>query len=133
MSATAWGCAVTPAPPLAAGGLGVLGRRLVLAFTVVAATAIALVTVAALVGTDRGLSSQLAEQRRALATNLAVSAAQAYDQAGGWTNADLDEVRTERELTATDLPEDLTALYAKLRELKGGVGAAALHRRQCGG
>ncbi len=76
-----------------AGGLGVLGRRLVLAFTVVAATAITLVTVAALVGTDRGLSSQLAEQRRALATNLAASAAQAYDQAGGWADADLDEVR----------------------------------------
>lgn len=61
------------------------------------------------------------------------AATAARDERAVALRAELDEVRTERELTATDLPEDLTALYARLRELKGGVGAAALHRRQCGG
>jgi predicted nucleic acid-binding Zn-ribbon protein len=32
-----------------------------------------------------------------------------------------------------ELPDDLMALYTKLRDQKGGVGAAALRRRECGG
>ncbi len=51
--------------------------------------------------------------------------------------ADLeDEVASlsrDRAAAAEGLPEDLTALYERLREQKGGVGAAALHRRECGG
>ena len=31
------------------------------------------------------------------------------------------------------MPEDLLSLYDRLRELKGGVGAAALRARECGG
>ena len=31
------------------------------------------------------------------------------------------------------MPEDLLALYERLRAQKGGVGAAALRARQCGG
>jgi predicted nucleic acid-binding Zn-ribbon protein len=46
---------------------------------------------------------------------------------------ELAAVAAEREQTATGLPEDLMALYTRLREQKGGVGAAALHRRRCGG
>ncbi len=73
--------------------LGLLGRRLVLAFTLVAAVAVALVTLAALVGTDRGLASQQADQRRATASGLADHAAQAYVAAAGWEGADLSAVR----------------------------------------
>ena len=32
-----------------------------------------------------------------------------------------------------DVPDDLLALYDKLRQSKGGVGAAELRARQCGG
>ncbi|RYE78967.1 MAG: hypothetical protein EOO74_04475 [Myxococcales bacterium] len=45
----------------------------------------------------------------------------------------VSEVEAEREQTATDIPQDLMDLYAKLRAQKGGVGAAALRARQCGG
>ncbi|HEX6516048.1 MAG TPA: C4-type zinc ribbon domain-containing protein [Nocardioidaceae bacterium] len=43
------------------------------------------------------------------------------------------ETRAEREQTAGDMPEDLMRLYTRLREQKGGVGAAALRARRCGG
>ena len=45
----------------------------------------------------------------------------------------LKEVQDERAVTATGLPGDLMALYLKLRDQKGGVGAAALRRQECGG
>lgn len=94
-----------PAPT----ALGHLGRRLVAAFTAVAALAIALVTVAALIGTDRGLTSQVHQQRQEFADNLAAAAAAAYARAGAWDAADLDELRaavlgsgTQLSLTAAD-------------------------------
>ncbi|RLV49039.1 hypothetical protein D9V37_10700 [Nocardioides mangrovicus] len=46
---------------------------------------------------------------------------------------DLTAVHSEREAIAGGLPEDLLGLYAKLRESKGGVGAAELRRGECGG
>jgi uncharacterized protein len=45
----------------------------------------------------------------------------------------LDEVAAERTTLALDVPDDLVALYTKLRDQKGGVGAAALRRRECTG
>lgn len=39
----------------------------------------------------------------------------------------------ERQAAAVGLPEDLTALYEKLRASKGGVGAAMLRRKECEG
>jgi predicted nucleic acid-binding Zn-ribbon protein len=45
----------------------------------------------------------------------------------------VEEAEQQRTTTASDLPDDLMALYSKLREQKGGVGAAALRRRECGG
>ncbi|HET6167619.1 MAG TPA: C4-type zinc ribbon domain-containing protein [Marmoricola sp.] len=45
----------------------------------------------------------------------------------------LDSVAAERASLALELPDDLLALYTKLRDQKGGVGAAALRRRECGG
>ncbi|MGB0101901.1 MAG: C4-type zinc ribbon domain-containing protein [Nocardioides sp.] len=45
----------------------------------------------------------------------------------------LAEVERDRGPAAEGLPDDLVALYARLREQKGGVGAAELRARQCGG
>ena len=39
----------------------------------------------------------------------------------------------ERAPIVAGLPADLIALYDRLCELKGGVGAAPLRARQCGG
>lgn len=46
---------------------------------------------------------------------------------------ELQETLAEREQTAIGVPEDLLALYTKLREQKGGVGAAMLRAKQCEG
>jgi predicted nucleic acid-binding Zn-ribbon protein len=48
-------------------------------------------------------------------------------------DAETEKARTQREELAAALPEDLRALYEKLRESSGGVGAAALHRGRCEG
>lgn len=48
-------------------------------------------------------------------------------------DASLAEAEAAREAAVEGLPEDLLALYARLRDKKGGVGAAALRARQCGG
>ena len=45
----------------------------------------------------------------------------------------LGELDTQRTPLAADLPGDLLTLYDRLRESKGGVGAALLRARQCGG
>lgn len=45
----------------------------------------------------------------------------------------LDSLGQERQPAAAELPQDLMALYERLRENKGGVGAALLRARQCGG
>lgn len=47
--------------------------------------------------------------------------------------AELVKVADERKATATGMPEELMALYEKLRGKNGGVGAAALRRRECEG
>ncbi len=51
--------------------------------------------------------------------------------------AEIDEqaaqVTAERKVTADGVPGDLLALYTKIRDQKGGVGAAALRARRCGG
>jgi hypothetical protein len=45
----------------------------------------------------------------------------------------LSEVESQRGPVAIELPADLVALYDRLRESKGGVGAALLRARSCGG
>lgn len=46
---------------------------------------------------------------------------------------DLAEAAAERSLTIQDMPEELMGLYERIRTQKGGVGAAELRARQCGG
>jgi two-component system sensor histidine kinase BaeS len=73
----------------AAGRPASLRSRLLLTFMAVTVTAIALVTTAAVIGTDRGLSAQQDADRRELAARTAASLAEAYQRAGGWDAADL--------------------------------------------
>ena len=68
----------------------------------------------------------------ALETEIATVEA-AYEKTSGDLQAQLAAVRAERATAVTGMPEDLMALYEKLRAQKGGVGAAALRRRECGG
>ncbi|WP_246000181.1 zinc ribbon domain-containing protein [Nocardioides pocheonensis] len=51
----------------------------------------------------------------------------------GELDEQLASVAAERKTTASGIPADLLALYEKLRLQKGGVGAAALRRRECSG
>lgn len=48
-------------------------------------------------------------------------------------DAELAQVVAERDPAASGLPDDLVVLYDRLRASKGGVGAALLRARQCGG
>jgi uncharacterized protein len=48
-------------------------------------------------------------------------------------DAEREHTAKQRGETAAALPADLLALYDKLRESSGGVGAAALHRGRCEG
>lgn len=51
----------------------------------------------------------------------------------GELDQEVAAIAAERKTTASGVPADLLALYEKLREQKGGVGAAALRRRECTG
>lgn len=48
-------------------------------------------------------------------------------------DAELTRVGSDRDPMIADLPEDLLALYERLRANKGGIGAAELRAGQCGG
>ncbi|HEX2807889.1 MAG TPA: histidine kinase dimerization/phospho-acceptor domain-containing protein, partial [Kineosporiaceae bacterium] len=62
-----------------------------LAFVVVALVAVGLVTVAALVGTTKGLSTQQDSERRLVTDRAAALVADAYQRAGGWDGVDLTD------------------------------------------
>lgn len=68
-----------------------LRGRLLIAFTLVALAAVALVTAAALVGSSQGLAVQQETDRRVLADRTAAAAAAAYQRSRGWAEADLTE------------------------------------------
>ena len=70
-------------------GLGPLGRRLLAAFILVALSSVIVLTLAALIGTARGLTAGEDVQREAVATAAASAAGDAYRKSGGWADADL--------------------------------------------
>ncbi len=80
---------MTPDTAAPTAPIGPLGRRLRLAFLTVAVGSIALVAVAALIGTDRGLETASTHDRMLVAQKAAAAAADAYRAAGGWEGADL--------------------------------------------
>ncbi len=55
------------------------------------------------------------------------------DAAAGDVTEELGRLTADREKAAADIPDALLALYEKVRAQKGGVGAAPLRVRQCGG
>ncbi|WP_435769444.1 zinc ribbon domain-containing protein [Nocardioides sp. SYSU DS0651] len=57
----------------------------------------------------------------------------ARDEKVGALDAEAASVSAGRGALVADLPDDLLALYERLRASKGGVGAAELRARQCGG
>lgn len=57
----------------------------------------------------------------------------ARDEAFGQIDAELNEAESDRDGLAGDVPDDLLALYEKLRSSHGGVGAAALRAGRCEG
>ena len=59
--------------------------------------------------------------------------ATARDEKQAEIDAELSKATAERATAVEGMPEDLMALYEKLRAQKGGVGAAALHQRRCTG
>jgi uncharacterized protein len=75
-----------------------------------------------------GLTVQLVEADERLAT-----LSDARDQRLRELDAELAEIAGDRGPATEGLPVDLLALYDRLRDQKGGVGAAELRARQCGG
>ncbi len=71
-------------------------------------------------------------QAEAAGERLAALAA-ARDEKTASIDAQLAQIQADRAPIAAGLPEDLVRLYDRLREQKGGVGAAALRARECGG
>ena len=76
--------------------------------------------------------TQLAEQAEAAQVRLTDATASRTDKTGA-IETELVGVEAERASLAADLPADLLALYDRLRAAKGGVGAAELRARECGG
>ena len=75
-----------------------------------------------------GLDAQLADLDQRVA-----AAEKGRDEAAADIEEQLAGTVAERERTASDMPEDLMTLYTRLRAQKGGVGAALLRARSCGG
>ncbi|MGJ9423638.1 zinc ribbon domain-containing protein [Aeromicrobium sp. CF3.5] len=60
-------------------------------------------------------------------------ATDARDAAVVQIDGQLDAARTDRQQVVSQVPDDLLALYEKVRTAKGGMGAAALRARSCEG
>ena len=80
---------------------------------------------------QRALDSLLAQLRAA--DERLVALGEARDQQVLEIEEELAKVKSERDPAAAEIPAELLALYDRLRENKGGVGAAPLRARQCGG
>ena len=91
-------------PSLAShAGLGPVGRRLMLAFVLVTAFSLVVVTAAAVVGVGRGLTASQDETHQAAAASSATAAAAAYAAAGGWSGADLSQASAVAEAAGARL------------------------------
>jgi predicted nucleic acid-binding Zn-ribbon protein len=77
-------------------------------------------------------SSELAAQQEAARARVAALTA-SRDTTTGDIDAETENLRAQRATQAGSLGEDLVALYEKIREQQGGVGAAELRQRRCGG
>jgi predicted nucleic acid-binding Zn-ribbon protein len=76
--------------------------------------------------------SELKQEQQDVVAALA-AAEQRRDTAFAEIDADTEKTRAQRQELAATLPDDLLALYEKVRASSAGVGAAALHRGRCEG
>ena len=67
------------------------------------------------------------------ATERTASLETSRDEQVSAIEVELEQLAAERKPMAEELPDDLLALYDRLRAQKNGIGAAALRRRECGG
>ena len=108
--------------------LGPLGRRLLVAFVLVALSSIAVLTTAALIGTDRGVATIQSEERQQVAERVADAAADAYLAAGGWAGADLGSVNAVATAAGARLVvRDVTGEVVASRTPMGRRGHGAEH------
>jgi hypothetical protein len=80
----------------------------------------------------RAAATQLAAERDELAAQCAELAASVAEQRSALDD-ETRAVQEQREAIAMEIPDDLLALYEKIRADHGGVGAAPLHRATCQG
>ena len=77
-------------------------------------------------------SSELSSQQESAQARVAALTA-SRDTTTGEIDAETENLQAQRATQAGSLAEDLVALYEKIREQQGGVGAAELRQRRCGG
>lgn len=80
----------------------------------------------------QSLLSGVMADLNALDTDLK-HATDARDAAVVQIDGQLDAARADRQQVVSQVPDDLLALYEKVRTAKGGMGAAALRARSCEG
>ena len=106
-------------------GLGPLGHRLLLAFVLVALSSIVVLTVAAMVGTARGLAATEGADRTTASIATATAVSDAYSRAGGWQGVDL----TQADAVAATAGARLIVLDLQGSVVKspygGGMGAGS--------
>jgi predicted nucleic acid-binding Zn-ribbon protein len=73
------------------------------------------------------------QQEREQATADLAAAEQRRDTTWAEIDAEAEKTSTQRKDLAASLPDDLVALYEKVRTSSSGIGAAALHRGRCEG
>jgi len=76
--------------------------------------------------------SELVAERTTVLANLESASAE-RDESLAALGEESKGVRTERDVIASEIPDELSALYEKLRAQHDGVGAAALYRGRCEG
>jgi two-component system sensor histidine kinase BaeS len=87
----------------ARAGLGPLGRRLLLAFVLVAVSSVLVLTGAALIGVGRGFEVAAQVDHEQAAASAAAAAGDAYRQAAGWDGADLSRASAVAEAAGARL------------------------------
>ena len=77
-------------------------------------------------------AAELGAQRAAAEARVAELTA-SRDTTTAEIDAEIEQLQAQRATQAGSLADDLVALYEKIREQQGGIGAAELRQRRCGG
>lgn len=113
-------------------GVGALGRRLLTAFILVALASVVVLTVAALVGSSRGIAAGQGTERQATADAVAGEVARALGAAGSWAGADLSAAIAIGQAQGADVTvRDLSG--AVMGGTAGGMAMGAMNGMGRGG